>query len=490
VGSLPGVPATAFVNDIKTDLFDANTVYIALDNHKFGDLNPYLLKSTNRGKSWRSIRGNIPDRVLVWRIVQDHVKPGLLFAATEFGIYFTIDGGSRWVKLTGGVPTISFRDLAIQRRENDLVGASFGRGFYVFDDYSLLRDVSESQVQQTATLFPVRKAWWYIERPVLGFSEKGAQGASHFAAPNPPFGATFTYYLKEDLQRKEAIRQEKEKRLIEKNQSVPFPGWETVEAERRQDSARIWLTVHDSQGKVVRRVEGPITKGFHRVAWDLRYPVTVAIDLQQEEDEDEPQGMLAPPGEYTVTLVRQVDGNITELSDPVNFQVERLRKGALEGASPQEVAAFWQAIADLQRSFSASSKVLEDAKTRVEKLKTVLERTLAHPGELDTRLHNIKQELLKLDEQFHGNRSKRQVGEKRDPTFNDRLNFAYSGTRYSTYGPTPSHERSLEIAKKEFLEFKAKLEEVLNRQLPQLEKDLQQAGAPWLEGQEIPDVEK
>ena len=136
--SLPDVPKTAFVNDIKADLFDANTVYIALDNHKYGDLNPYLLKSTDRGKSWKSIKGDIPDRTLVWRVVQDHVKPNLLFAATEFGIYFTGNGGEKWIKLKGGAPTISFRDLAIQRRENDLVGASFGRGFFVLDDYSPL----------------------------------------------------------------------------------------------------------------------------------------------------------------------------------------------------------------------------------------------------------------------------------------------------------------------------------------------------------------
>ena len=149
VGSLPGVPETAFVNDIKVDLFDESTVYVALDNHKFGDLNPYLLKSTNRGQSWESIRGNIPDRTLIWRMVQDHVKPELLFAATEFGIYFTVDGGDRWTKLTGDVPTISFRDLAIQKRENDLIGASFGRSFYVFDDYSVLRDRKSTRLNSS-----------------------------------------------------------------------------------------------------------------------------------------------------------------------------------------------------------------------------------------------------------------------------------------------------------------------------------------------------
>ena len=83
----------------------------------------------------------MPEKTLVWRMVQDHIKPELMFLGTEFGIYFTLDGGEEWIKIKGGVPTISFRDLAIQKRENDLVGASFGRGFYVFDDYSFLREL-------------------------------------------------------------------------------------------------------------------------------------------------------------------------------------------------------------------------------------------------------------------------------------------------------------------------------------------------------------
>ena len=132
VKKLPGVPTTAYVNDIKADNFDVNTVYVALDNHKYGDYQPYLYKSTDKGKTWRSITNNIPDRTLTWRVLQDHEKQELLFAATEFGIYFSINGGDHWIKLKGNVPIISFRDLAIHKRETDLIGASFGRSFYIF----------------------------------------------------------------------------------------------------------------------------------------------------------------------------------------------------------------------------------------------------------------------------------------------------------------------------------------------------------------------
>ena len=123
LGSIKGIPSTPFVNDVRADLHDANTVYLILDNHKYGDYKPYVLKSTDKGNSWNIINGDLPDRLLTWRIVQDHVKKDLLFLATEFGVYFSNSGGSKWIELTGGLPTISFRDITIQRRENDLVGS-------------------------------------------------------------------------------------------------------------------------------------------------------------------------------------------------------------------------------------------------------------------------------------------------------------------------------------------------------------------------------
>lgn len=487
VGDLPSVPETAFVNDIKADLYDANTVYIALDNHKFGDLNPYLLKSTDRGRSWHSIAGNIPERTLVWRVVQDHIKPGLLFAGTEFGIYFTMDGGGRWMKLTGDVPTISFRDLAIQRRENDLVGATFGRGFYIFDDYSVLRQVSEDQLKQDATLFPVRKTWWYIQRPVLGFDEKASQGASFFTAPNPPFGAVFTYYLSEEIKTRKDIRREREKELVKQKKDISFPGWDELEAENRQSEPMIWLTVRDSDGNVVRRVSGSTKKGFHRVAWDLRFPAVNAIDYRGDSSNDNQSGVLAEPGEYTVTLSKQIDGVITVLSESVPFTVERLHKGALEGATDEEVAAFWQRIAKLQRAITAASLVLENALKKVEAMQTALSRTPAAPGNLDERLHQLRQTLLEFDEQLNGSRAKRNVGERINPTIIGRLWFAMGGTRNSTYGPTPNIEKSLEIASGQFAELKAGLENIITQQLPDVEKALMEAGAPWIEGRSIPE---
>ena len=261
VGFMPGVPSTAFINDIKADLYDANTVYVTLDNHKYGDYSPYLVKSTDKGNTWSSIRSNLPDRTLLWRLVQDHVKKELMFLATEWGIYFTIDAGANWTKLTGGMPIISFRDLAIQKRENDLVGASFGRGFYILDDYSALREISAEQLEQEATLFNPRKAWWYIPRGHVDLdTEKGSMGAQHYVAKNPDFGATFTYYLKESLYSKAEIRQKAEK----ESANALFPGWEALEVEANEQTPSVYLAINGSDGKIIRRVPAATSKGFHR----------------------------------------------------------------------------------------------------------------------------------------------------------------------------------------------------------------------------------
>lgn len=486
VGNLPGVPETAFVNDIKADLFNENIVYVALDNHKFGDFNPYLLKSTDKGRNWKSIKGNIPEKTLVWRLVQDHVKPELLFAATEFGIYFTIDGGSKWTKLTGGIPTISFRDLAIQRRENDLVGASFGRGFFVLDDYSSLRNISEAQLSNEATLFPSRKAWWYIQRSPLGFEEKGSMGASLFTAPNPPFGAEFTYYIGADYKTQKELRTKKEKKLKEQKQNIPFPGWDTLDKELNQDKPKILLTVKDFDGNVVRKLEGSTSKGIHRTAWDLKYPSTRAVSNKSENSGWLPEGAMVAPGKYTVILSKQIDGVITDLSEPMEFEVEQLRKGSLEGSTPDKTVAFWKEIAEMQGATSAASMSLQNAQKKVEIMIKAAGRAHNIPGSLETKLYNLKQEIISIQIEFYGSQAKGKVGERGNPTVYNRMSAAQMGTMSSTYGPTPTHIRSLEIAKKQFLPIKNKIEDIITNKIPEIEKELVSAGAPWFEGQQLP----
>ena len=485
VSRLPGVPDTAFVNDIRGDLHDENTVYIALDNHKYGDYAPYLLKSTNRGRSWRSITGDLPDRHLTWRIVQDHVNPELLFSATEFGLFFTIDGGDKWVKLTGDAPTISFRDVTIQRREDDLVAASFGRGFFIVDDISPLRELSENDLKEEAMLFPGRKALWYIEQHPLAFSEGGSQGHSFFRAPNPEFGANFTYYLAEDIKSLKQQRVEREKKANASGDNLEFPGFDAIDEELAEIAPSIWLTVSDSDGNVVRRIKGPTKKGFHRVNWDLRYADT-SIVRQNESPNNPPAGFLVAPGEYQVSLSRRVNGETVVLVAPKPFLVERLRDGALQSPPQAEVSAFWDEVSGMDRTVTAMSVTLGQLDGKLKLLKTASERASTNLDELDSGWVVIQNEAVALRRSLNGSPARTAIWERQLPTVRSRLQTVLLGLGASTYGPTETHRQQFEYVKADVDEIKNKLITLTDEAIPAYEAALLDAGAPWVPGSSIP----
>ncbi len=477
-----GAPETAFVNDIKADLYDANTVYVCLDNHKFGDYQPYFYKSDDKGKSWKKMTTNLPETTLVWRMVQDHQKKELMFLATEFGIYTSLNGGSTWHELKDGLPTISFRDLAIQKRENDLVGASFGRGFYVLDDYSPLREVTEENLNAEGHLFPIKDALWYIPRPVLGFSGKGSQGASHFVAPNPDFGAVITYHLSQDYPSLSEQRKEAEKKM--KDKDIEFPGWEALEKEALEQAPAVFLVIKDKSGKVVRRISAPAKQGLHRIAWDLRYPATDPVRSTKLPDNPDngPQGFYAAPGTYSATLVKWVDGVSTELGAPQSFEVVRMSRGALKGSTPDATSAFWRELEAINLDLSATNMVVEATKEKVQLMALSLQRSQSAPGDLDKQLHDLNRRLQVMGKQLRGDPRRGEVGEKSLSTIGDRVSVASMGTKNSSYGPTPTHKQSLAIAQQQLEALNKELTEILDSDIPALERALKGVNAPPVKG--------
>jgi photosystem II stability/assembly factor-like uncharacterized protein len=482
LGSIKGLPPTPFVNDVRADLFDANTVYAAMDNHKYGDFKPYLIKSTDRGKTWSIMSGDLPAKHLTWRLVQDHVDKNLLFAATEFGIFFTKNGGTNWIKLSGKAPNISFRDITIQRRENDLVAASFGRSFYVLDDISPLRDVSAETLGQPAKLFATKDAYWYNQRSLVS-----SQGGAKYAADNPPFGAVFTYYLKDELTTLKGERKKKEKALEKENKDIPFPGFEALEAEGRQEKPQIRLTVKDANGNLVNQVDGKNKAGINRVSWNLGLASKNGIRLEQGQGGGgfRRGGFKATPGVYTVTLSKVVDGIVTDLAGPQEFNVVPLRdKGALEGASFEEMIAMTAKVQALQEDITATSTVLSNSMKRISAMQTASSRLDKQSNELVTRIYEAKKMLQALSSKMNGNEAMGIVGEGTNPSPSNRMFVGLRGLR-STYGPTEMHKENIEIGKRQLAGLKAELMNITDTVLPGIEKSLKDAGAPWIEGQPI-----
>ncbi|MEL6870749.1 MAG: glycosyl hydrolase [Pseudomonadota bacterium] len=485
IDRLPGVPNRFFVNDIKADLHDADTVYVVVDDHKNGDFSPYILKSENRGRRWTQISNNLPDNHVLWRVVQDHVKPELLFVGSEFGVFFSVDAGANWTKLKGAVPNIAFRDLAIQKRENDLVGATFGRGFYIFDDYTALRSVTADMLEDDSVLFPVRTAPWYVPKRDLGCSENGcqaSQGDAFYVAKNPEFGATFTYYLAEGIQTSKEQRREKEEKLEADNANVSFPPMTVLLDEAREDAPAIVFTVNDAEGNVVRQIEGPVTAGFHRVAWDLRYPSLVAWTPQEAEEDYEPDmGVMVAPGQYTVTMAKRVDGVTTALNQTQRFAVESIRPDpVLPGSTQAERVIFAQQVDEMLRVADGTGNAMMLVHAELEAAKAALKRATAGES-LYQQAVSLQDRLADQQERLFGNETREIYHDWDMMSVQNRLWHARFGPNTNVYGPTPAQRESLRIGRTLYDNIVVQLD-AISRDHDALNAAMDAAGVPWTPG--------
>ncbi len=479
LGTIKGVPARAFVNDVRADLHDPNVVFAVLDNHKTGDFRPYVIKSTDKGRSWQLITGNLPSKLLTWRIVQDHVKKDLLFLASEFGVYFTPDGGSNWTQLKGGLPTISVRDITIQKRENDLVLGTFGRGIYILDDYSPLRKLVEGNTTDR-TLFEVKDAWWYVQRePIYG------QGDDNFRANNPEYGAVFTYYLKEAVQSAKEKRKEKESKAIKAAQPNPFPGWEILEKEQDEGKYGVVLVVRDASGAVVNVVKGSNKKGVNRVNWALNYKDKRGERKKAAQNSDEDgfftNELLAGPGTYSVALAVIENGELLELEPKQSFEVKPLGKGALPAKPASERLAFVKKFQKFQQKISATFNMLNKSMSMVDKMQRGYLNSEKMDPAVNKEIEGIRGKLILLEKQMQGMHTKNKVGERSGVLPYDGVTVGLLSINPTTYGPTGNHKKALERAEKQLFDIGRSLEEIYSVEIPKTLSRLEELGAPWIE---------
>jgi hypothetical protein len=313
----------------------------------------------------------------------------------------------------------------------------------------------------------------------------GSQGAAHYTADNPDYGAVITYHLSESYSTLESERKKEEGKLQKDEKPLTFPDWEMLKQERLQEKPKIWLTIRDTDGNVVRKLNGEMGKGFHRVAWDLRYPAWGAIDIHREAASGrswQPSGMAVMPGTYTVTLSKEIDGKISDLAGPLAFEVERLYEGALEAKPEQDIAAFRDEVNKMREATSAASITFDEVQKKVTAMQTALSRMAEPPGDLYEELYDIKRLLAEFNEKVYGDPAKRELSEYDYPTVSQRLGVASGGAWNLNYGPTGTQQMCLEIAKEQFKGFKAELEVIIQELIPAFEAKLVAAGAPWMNG--------
>ena len=437
VEKLPGVPKGSFVNDIKADLFDANTVYVLLDNHKFGDYKPYVYKSTDGGKSWKNIGEGVPDGFLCWRLVQDHVDKNLMFLGTEYGVYVSDNGGNKWVKFSSGLPTISIRDLAIQKRENDLVAATFGRGFYVLDDYSSLRFLSSNSLKSNIVFTP-RKALQYS--PIR--SGSSSQGSNTYYAKNPDYGAIFTFYLSDEVSTKKQKRKKTEKELEKSNSDIPFPGWDELDAELNQNLPKVIIEIYDDNNNFVDRFSTAYKKGFNRISWNLTK--NISTNVSSGSTRSYSPSIRVNPGKYSFNVYLSFDGKVNKIGSKF-FEVERIRSGVLNNPNIDKIDEYVTEIENEYKNYSLLSSKFGKIKDDNKSIISLINKSSNYKDYISQQ-NDIQKSIDKIDAFVSGNKSKKDVREKDIETISNRLSVATRGIN-SSYGPTGMQIASLTKAK-------------------------------------------
>jgi len=484
VERFPNVPDLTYVSSLEASPHRADTLYAAFNNHKNGDFRPYLLRSKDRGRTWESLVAGLPERGSIYTLREDPAREGLLYCGTEFGLFFSLDAGKSWSKFTG-LPTIAVKDLAIQAREGDLVVATFGRGFYVLDDLTPLREAKPEHLEADAHLFGLRPALAYIQAVPFGGPGKSFQGDSLYLAPNPPFGAVFTYHVKAEPKTLKKQRQAREKEAAKAGQDPVIPTWEALRAEDREAAPAAVLTITAGDGQVLRRITGKPEKGLHRLAWDLRLQNPAPIRLKAPGDRDPwdygAHGALAAPGRYQASLAFQVDGVLKPVAGPVSFEVKPLDADRLTPAQWAEYSAFCARMGEAQRQAMGASERLNDAQNRLDHVrKALLETPAADPAQL-ARARALHDDLKDLRDQLSGDRVIAARQEPTVPGILGRIQDVTGSVWSTTQLPTAMQRQNLAWAEEGLKALQGRFDTALGA-LKGLEDALEAAKAPHTPG--------
>ncbi|OFX19774.1 MAG: glycosyl hydrolase [Bacteroidetes bacterium GWA2_31_9b] len=482
ISSFPGIPANTYVSDIYASRFDENIVYASFDNILRDDFKPYILKSTDKGKTWVSITKGLPENGTVHTLEQDFIDKDLLFAGTEFGAYFSYNGGNEWIQLKNGLPANAVKDIAIQQHENDLVLATFGRGFYILDDYSPLREIKPSLTEKNAYIFPIKNALNYIQR-----SNKYGQGANEYLGENPPYGATFTYYLKDVPKTQKEIRQEKDKELFKEGKPIPQPSWKELENETKEIAPYLIFTIADEQGNVIRKITKSPSKGVNRITWDLQYSNTFTLRLKDKKfdplKEDKGKWMVMP-GKYNVSMNMYTNGEFLELAPAKEFEVLSLNNTTLPAADRKEMVEFQRKVAETTRIMAGTIDFNKELIEKMAYLKQAIVNTPEAGSDLMKEAIKIETELNNILFIFEGLTAKASDEEipPQQVPLSQRLYYIIEAQINSTSAITNTSRKAFEIIAEEFPPIVKQLERIAFTDIKNLEAKLEQVKAPYTPG--------
>ena len=438
VKNVTGMAANSPVSHVEPSRTNASTAYVAFDRHMFDDFKPYIFKTTDGGKTWTNISGKLPEKAYVQVIREDPKNTNLLYAGTELGLFASYNGGAEWMPLNlKNLPNVSVHDILIHPRENDLILATHGRSIWIFDDATVIQQMTPQIVSSNAYLFPVRPALRFTSR----FTRYGT-GDKIFAGPNPPAGALITYYLKDKL----------------------------------DDKATFKVQIFDRSGKLVQDLERPSReKGVNRIAWNLRFGGPEVRRPPTEEQLAFGGGARGPqvlPGIYTVRLT------VNDKTYEEKVEVKLDPAITTPVADLQQTLDMQTRLRDMQSNINLSLRFLDSLKEQLKQAQTTMKTLNKEPDkDLMKGLEDYIKEVDTLADRLAARNEGLGLGGK-EQVVDDigSLFFALD----TNFGPTLGQRQYFEEIQPEY---RARLEEVnkfLRETLPQWNEKLRAWGAPTL----------
>ncbi len=447
--ALPGLPEYARATSIVLSSHNKLVGYAAFENVNGGNYKPFLFKTSDGGKTWNSLNSNLPEKGSTYSLAEDHVDPDLLFTGTQFGIYFSNNRGKEWIQLKMGIPPASITDIEIQQRENDLVVSTFGRGIYILDNYTALRNMGKDNLQKPAIIFPVKDALMFIQSSPLGYPGKGFQGDSYYTTPNPEVGAVITYFIKEDHKTLAQKRRETEKEKQKKGEDFDMPAIDSLRKETLQPDAYLVFIITDEENNVVRKIKKNINKGVNRVVWDFRYPSPEPVSLSAPDLSvpwaSDNKGYMAVPGTYKVSLNKFEDGKFIELVSPQSFNCIALNNTEITGANKTTLNAFNKKVAELQRTVAGANAFRSELQGKIAYYKkAALESSQLSLSAYEMVLA-IESKLEWINRNINGDALRAKYESVSPTSIRSRINDISGSLWNTTSAPTATYIQSYEV---------------------------------------------
>lgn len=484
---LEGLPTHARIHNIVASPFDVDVAYAACHNFFAGDFKPYLYKTVDGGLHWKPINGNLPEeRSATFSVAVDSVDPDLLFVGTMTGVHVSNTAEPHWVKLSAGIPgSVLATDMDIQPDQNDLVVATFGRGVFILDDVSPLRHLDAATLEAPSTLFPVSDALMFVPADPMGFPGVGFQGASFFSAPNPEVGATISYYLKEDHKSLQQLRNEKEKQLREKGETIHHPSYEQLKKEAQEQDAYLLFVISDADGNALRKIKRPIKKGVQRLVWDFRTSPVTPVSLAESGEyipwETPDMGYMVAPGEYRVTMYKVQGGELHPLGEPQTFHCQPLNVATLPVDDRQVLDDFNRKVARLARAMDAADAHQQQLAKTLPFLQQAAMSAPGLQGDWFQEFAKIQQALEEIDQTLNGDPILPRFEGQSRMSLKGRTDLITGSLWTTTSAPTGTYQRAYEEAHADFDALLTRLE-AADARLHALEDALEAGGAPYTPG--------